>query len=210
MSVTVALDPGLRRPGIAAVGRCRVEAVGDMLFVLDCSTEPLSPRDQFFLMFDLLLKWGARRLAFENVALQGYIRQTIPTMADAYENERGRTLPYWTKRPNPDANRIVGLTVSKREGDKIGRTDAGLSPYAEQRLIACRRDILSFTTEYAMFDKGRSIDGLEAVLMCVKADDSARPPNEAAREATRLTAARQKAAYVQAAATGAIGYGEGV
>src|SRR3990167_3789635 len=153
MSVVVALDPGLRRPGIAAAGRIRVESLGDMLFVLDCSTDPLSPRDQFFLMFDWVLKWGAKRVAFERVGLQNYIQQTIPAMAEAYERERGRTLPYWIKRPNPDANRIIGVQVYKREGDKMTRTDAALSPFAEQRLIAVRRDCSAFLDEYIVFDK---------------------------------------------------------
>lgn len=209
MTVTVALDPGIHHPGICAVGRTRVNGFGDMAFILDTSTEPLTPRDQFFRMFDWLIKWGATRLAFENVGLQAYIEQTIPAMAEAYVQETGRQLPYWVRRPNREAGRIVGVQVYKREGDKVARLDSGLSPFAEQRLLAVQRRNRAFIDEYVIFDKGKYMDGLDATLMGIKAGDPNRKPTADEKEKVRHLAIRSKETYEQAH-QGAVGYGEGV
>lgn len=209
MDVTVALDPGEAHPGIAVTGRVRVPQFGELLFILDCSTGQLNARDQFFRMFDWTLKWGARRMAFEKVGLTGYIATTIPAMAEAYTRETGRQLPFWIRRPNLTAKRIIGVTVNVREGDKRMRIDSGISPYAEQRLLACRRDITHFLSEYEIFDKGKHMDGLDSVLMCIKASDIKRQPDAETRGRARVFAETQKAKYLQDM-NGAVGYGEGV
>lgn len=209
MYVSVALDPGLHRPGLVAAGRAFVPHYGDMAFILDARGEEMTPRDQFFMLFDWVLKWGAQVMAFENVGLQGYIRQTIPTMAEAYERERGRTLPFWVKRPNPDAKRIIGVQVYKAEGDKCSRTDAAISPLAEQRLIACRRDLSPFIDEYTIFDKGKHLDVLEAFVMCVKTWRLVRPMSGEERFTIGAQAAIQRQEF-EDAAVGTVGYGEGV
>ncbi len=209
MSVIVSLDPGLHRPGISCVGRIRLEALGDMLFILETCTDPLSPRDQFFLMFDWTVKWGAHRMCFERVGLQNYIQQTIPAMAESYQRERGVELPYWITRPNPEANRIVGVQVYKREGDKTARIGAALSPFAEQRLIAVQRANTAFIDEYVIFDKGKYMDGLDSVAMTIKAAEGLNVMTDAERVRHRL-AGRAALALHKESNLGPNGYGEGV
>lgn len=207
MDVCVALDPGIHHPGIAATGRILVPQIGDMLFILDCSTRKLSTRDQFFLMFEWLLKWNARKIVFEKTGLTGYIESQIPALADAYQRERGMSLPHWVTRPNPTANRIVGVPINTREGDKVMRLDQGISPFAEQRLIACRKDIVDFTTEYEIFDKGKYMDGLDAVFMAIKAYDGKRKLTAEQEYNIKVRAVRDKELYEQEHSR-AIGYGE--
>jgi hypothetical protein len=148
-------------------------------------------------------------MCFERVGLQNYIQQTIPVMAEAYQRERGRTLPYWITRPNPDANRIIGVQVYKREGDKTARIDAALSPFAEQRLIAVQRSNSSFIDEYVIFDKGRYMDGLDSVTMTIKAAEGLHTMTDAERAAHRI-AGRTAITVHTEANTGGHGYGEGV
>lgn len=209
MHVVVGLDPGLHRPAIVAAGLARVPAFGDVSFILDASSDALSPRDQFFLMFDLVRRWQARTLVYESVGLQDYIFNTIPVMAEAYERERGIKLPYWITRPNRESGRIIGSKVYKREGDKLTRIDAAISPFAEQRLIAVRRDISAFIDEYVKFDKGINFDVLDCFAMIIKAWKAQRPVtvDEAISIASQASIDR---ARFEDAASGAAGYGEGV
>lgn len=209
MHVVVGLDPGINRPAVVAAGRALVPALGEVAFILDASSDALSPRDQFFLIFDYVRRWHARNIVFESVGLQEYILQTIPTMAEAYERERGVKLPHWVTRPNPDSKRIVGSRVYKREGDKLTRIDAALSPLAEQKLIAVRRDISAFIDEYVKFDKGTQFDVLDCLTMIVKGWKGSRPLSAEEAASIASQAADERGRFEEAA-SGAAGYGEGI
>lgn len=210
LNVVISLDPGLARPGVMAAGRVFVPSLGDMIIILEATTDHLSPQEQFYTMFDWARKWGARKLAFENVGLQAYIATTIPAMAAKYEFEKSVSLPKWMTRPTPNTDRILGIQVYKAEGDKRTRIERAIGPFAEGRLIGCRRDITAFLDEYAIFDKGKYMDCLDAFVMCIKATEGQRPATQAERIVARLAARKSRESFENQMRNSADGYGAGV